>query len=157
MKLLEILRDSILNTIPNKSNPNYRELVSSFKQKGARVLGAGDYGIALELDSRVFKVTTDEIELEHAELLAGKQTKYFAKIYNVTLYGPKLGVIEMENLAPLDDYSNVTEEFIEQLEREASSLGIDPDELDIRVKSNLIKYDNFMKDPVTGSVKMVDV
>jgi len=155
MKLLEILRDSFLETVSNDTS--YIELVANFKQKGAKVLGSGDNGVALELDNKVYKVTTDEVELEHAELLAGKQTKYFAKIHNVTIYNPKLGVIEMENLEPLDKPEDVTEEFIEQLEREANFIGIPPDELDIRVNGTRIKYDNFMKDPRTGSVKMIDV
>lgn len=157
MKLLEVLRESILDIRPSKANLNYRELVSSFKEKGATVLGAGDYGVALELQGRVFKVTTDEVELEHAELLAGKNTKYFAKIYNVHTYGPKLGVIEMENLDPLSPNDEVTQDFIQKLKNEASNLGIDPDELDITLSTNIVKYDNFMKDPKTGRVKMIDV
>jgi hypothetical protein len=157
MKILNLLRESILDIEPNKANPNYRELVAALKQKGAVVLGTGDYGVALELQGRVFKVTTDEVELEHAEILVGQNTQYFAKIYNVDIYGPKLGVIEMENLDPLSATDEVTEAFISELEKEANSLGIDSDELDIRVNGYQIKYDNFMKDPKTGSIKMIDV
>ena len=44
----------------------------------------------------------------------------------------------------------VSNEFIEALEKESTNLGIDPDELDIRP-------DNFMVHPKSGKLKMTDV
>jgi hypothetical protein len=55
----------------NKSSNQYQELVNGIKDKyNATYLGAGDNGVALELPSgKVIKVTTDSVELEHAETL----------------------------------------------------------------------------------------
>ena len=56
-------------------------------------LGSGDYGSAYLLNGRVYKVTTDEIELQHAKILKGKRTNNFARIFDVEILEPKLGII----------------------------------------------------------------
>lgn len=158
MKLLRIILEDndIVNIASDTAFAGYKELVNTIKDRGGVVVGKGDYGVVLELGNKAYKVTTDEVELEHAQILKGKQTKHFVHIFDIGLKHPKLGVIAMENLEPLSASDEITESFLEALEAEAESLGIDPEELDIRVQGNKVKRDNFMKDS-QGALKMVDV
>jgi hypothetical protein len=143
MKLIEIL-------LGGKEDLNYTTLVDKVKQEtGGEVIGYGDYGVVIEKNKNtVIKVTTDSIELEHAEKLKNKPVKYFAKIYKVITYGPALGVIEMENLEELEG-EIPPPSFKVNLELEAIKYGIDPEELDYRM-SNIMKT-------LDGRFKMVDV
>jgi len=143
MKLSRIILEG-----PIGYDPEYNAIIDKIKDKGGKYLGAGDYGAVYLLGGRAVKVTTDEIEIEHALKLLGKKTKYFVHIHNVKEINPKLGVITMDIMAP--HRGEVPEEFLDALEKEAKKLGIDPDELDIRP-------DNFMEDPSTGKIKMTDV
>lgn len=152
MKLLEVIFENLI-----KGSPAFLKAVNDIKDQGGRLIGTGDYGNVYELDGKVVKVTTDETELEHAEILKNKDTKHFVKIFNVEVIKNSLGIITMENLDRLSPEDEITEDFIEELQQEAESLGIDPDELDIWVRGENIKRDNFMKDLTTGQIKMVDV
>jgi len=143
MKLSRIILEG-----PIGYDPEYNAIIDKIKDKGGKYLGAGDYGAVYLLGGRAVKVTTDEIEIEHALKLVGKKTKYFVHIHDVKEMNPKLGVITMDIMAP--HRGEVPEEFLDALEKEAKKLGIDPDELDIRP-------DNFMEDPSTGKLKMTDV
>jgi len=143
MKLSRIILEG-----PIGYDPEYNAIIDKIKDKGGKYLGAGDYGAVYLLGGRAVKVTTDEIEIEHALKLVGKKTKYFVHIHDVKEMNPKLGVITMDIMAP--HRGEIPEEFLDALENEAKKLGIDPDELDIRP-------DNFMEDPSTGKVKMTDV
>lgn len=143
MKLSRIILEG-----PIGYDPEYNAIIDKIKDKGGKYLGAGDYGAVYLLGGRAVKVTTDEIEIEHALKLLGKKTKHFVHIYDVKEMNPKLGVITMDIMAP--HRGEVPEEFLDALEKEARKLGIDPDELDIRP-------DNFMEDPSTGKIKMTDV
>ena len=143
MKLSRIILEG-----PIGYDPEYNAIIDKIKDKGGKYLGAGDYGAVYLLGGRAVKVTTDEIEIEHALKLLGKKTKYFVHIHDVKEMNPKLGVITMDIMAP--HRGEVPEEFLDALEKEARKLGIDPDELDIRP-------DNFMEDPSTGKIKMTDV
>jgi len=143
MKLSRIILEG-----PIGYDPEYNAIIDKIKDKGGKYLGAGDYGAVYLLGGRAVKVTTDEIEIEHALKLLGKKTKHFVHIYDVREMNPKLGVITMDIMAP--HRGEVPEEFLDALEKEAKKLGIDPDELDIRP-------DNFMEDPSTGKIKMTDV
>jgi len=125
----------------------YQIQVDLLKKQGAKFLGSGDGGAAYELDGVVKKVTTDEVELEHAEILKGKTTKFFVPILDVDVIDTKLGIITMPILQKYEGL--ISKEFLENLKYEAESLGIDPTELDI-------KSDNFMKDK-DGHLRMVDV
>ena len=152
MKLIEVIFENLI-----KGSPAFLKAVNSIKDQGGRLIGTGDYGNVYELDGRVVKVTTDETELEHAEILKNKTTKHFVKILDVEVIKNSLGIITMENLDRLSPEDEITEDFIEELQQEAESLGVDPDELDLWVRGENIKRDNFMKDPTTGQIKMVDV
>lgn len=125
----------------------YKEQVDTIIGQGGKFLGSGDYGAAYLVGDIVKKITTDEVEIEHALILKGKKTKYFVPILDVEVKDPKLGIITMPDMER--NTEEVSEEFIEGLEAEAEMLGIDPEELDIRP-------DNFMRDKA-GNLKMTDV
>ena len=152
MKLIEVIFENLI-----KGSPAFLKAVNSIKDQGGKLIGTGDYGNVYELDGKVVKVTTDETELEHAEILKNKTTKHFVKILDVEVIKNSLGIITMENLDRLSLEDEITEDFIEELQQEAESLGVDPDELDLWIRGENIKRDNFMKDPATGQIKMVDV
>ena len=143
MKLTRILIGEIL-----ESNPGFEREIDKLKDKGATYIGSGDYGSVYLLNGKAVKVTTDEVELEHAQVLEGKKTNNFVYIYDVQVINPKLGIITMDVMGKFK--GEIPEEFIYNLEREAKLLGIDPEELDIRP-------DNFMVHPKSGKLKMTDV
>ena len=128
-------------------SPDYLREIEKIKEEGGIFLGSGDYGSVYQVGDVVKKVTSDEVELEHAEILKGKTTKYFVPILDVEIINPKLGIITMPDMEPFT--GEISEDFIERLEQESEQLGIDPDELDIRP-------DNFMLDR-KGNLKMTDV
>jgi len=143
MKLARILLSEIL-----QSTPEFDREIDKIVDQGGRHLGAGDYGSAYLLGGKAVKVTTDEVELEHAEILKGKKTNNFVYIYDVEILEPKLGIIEMEVLG--DFKGDIPDEFVEATKAEAERFGIDPDELDFI-------GDNIMIHPKSGKLKMIDV
>lgn len=124
-------------------NPEFEKEIDKIKDKGGKYLGSGDYGSAYLLNGRVYKVTTDEIELEHAHVLKGKKTNNFAYIYDVEEINPKLGIIQMEVLGEFK--GEIPEEWVEAVNREAKQHGIDPDELDIRPSNIMVNQKNHLK------------
>lgn len=130
----------------------YQELVDEIIAKGGTPLGdPGDYGAAFLLNGKAVKVTTDEVELEHAQLLKGNtKTKYFVQVFEVEVINPKLGIITMEVLLPYK--GKIPQSFIDNLEQEADDLGIDPEELDIRPSNIMVKVVDGKK-----YLKMIDV
>lgn len=124
-------------------DPEFEKEVDRIKDIGGKYLGSGDYGAAYLLNGRVYKVTTDEIELEHAEVLKGKKTNNFARIYDVEIINPKLGIIQMEVLGEFK--GEIPEEWVENVNREAEQHGIDPDELDIRPSNIMVNQKNNLK------------
>jgi hypothetical protein len=124
-------------------DPDFEKQVDKILDQGGKHLGSGDYGSAYLLNGRVYKVTTDEIELEHAEALKGKKTNNFAAIYDVEVINPKLGIIQMEVLGEFK--GNIPEEWVDAVEKEASRYGIDPDELDIRPSNVMVNQKKHLK------------
>jgi len=124
-------------------DPGFEREVDKIKDQGGKYLGSGDYGSAYLLNGRVYKVTTDEIELEHAQILKGKKTNNFAAIYDVEVINPKLGIIQMEVLGEYK--GEIPEEWVEAVNREAEQHGIDPDELDIRPSNIMVNQKNHLK------------
>lgn len=124
-------------------DPDFEKQVDRLLDQGGKHLGSGDYGSAYLLNGRVYKVTTDEIELEHAQLLKGKKTNNFAFIYDVEVINKKLGIIQMEVLGEFR--GNIPEEWIDAVEREAQQHGIDPDELDIRPSNVMVNQKKHLK------------
>lgn len=143
MKLIKVLTESSL-----KYTPDFNREIDNIRKQGGKHLGSGDYGSVYSLNGKVIKITTDEIELQHAQLLKGKQTDNFVFIEDVRLINDNLGIITMENMNEFD--GEIPREFVQNLEKEATQLGIDPEELDIRSS-------NFMIHPNTGKIKMIDV
>lgn len=143
MKLIKVLTESSL-----KYTPDFNREIDNIRKQGGKHLGSGDYGSVYALNGKVIKITTDEIELQHAQLLKGKQTDNFVFIEDVRLINDNLGIITMENMNEFD--GEIPREFVQNLEKEATQLGIDPEELDIRSS-------NFMIHPNTGKIKMIDV
>ena len=124
-------------------NPEFEKEIDKIKDQGGKYLGSGDYGAAYLLNGRVYKVTTDEIELEHAHTLKGKKTNNFAHIYDVEEINPKLGIIQMEVLG--DFKGEIPEEWIDEVEAEAERMGIDPEELDIRPSNVMLNQKKHLK------------
>jgi hypothetical protein len=143
MKLSQIILEG-----PLEYDPNFNREIDKIQDQGGKYLGSGDYGSVYLLNGKAVKVTTDQDELDHAEILKGKKTNNFVYIYNVERLGDKLGIISMEVLGEYK--GDIPEEFIQALEREAANYGINPQELDIR-------SDNFMVHPKSGKLKMTDV
>lgn len=132
-------------------DPDFEAEVDKIKDQGGVYISdkpSGDYGTVFLLNGKAVKVTTDSVELEHAQRLKGKKTNNFAFIYDVDIIHNKLGIITMEVLAPLNQ--NIPEEWIDATEKEAKRLGIDPEELDFI-------GDNVMQHPKSGKLKMIDV
>lgn len=132
-------------------DPDFEAEVDKIKDQGGVYISdkpSGDYGTVFLLNGKAVKVTTDSVELEHAQKLEGKKTNNFAFIYDVEIIHNKLGIITMEVLAPLNQ--NIPEEWIDATEKEAKRLGIDPEELDFI-------GDNVMQHPKSGKLKMIDV
>ena len=124
-------------------DPDFEKEVDKIQDQGGKHLGSGDYGSAYLLNGRVYKVTTDEIELEHATLLKGKKTHNFAKQYDVEVINPKLGIIQMEVLGEFK--GEIPEEWVEAVNREAEQHGINPEELDIRPSNIMVNQKNHLK------------
>ena len=124
-------------------DPDFEKETDKIKDQGGVYLGSGDYGSAYLLNGRVYKVTTDEIELQHAKILKGKRTNNFARIFDVEFINPKLGIIQMEVLGEFK--GEIPEEWIEATEKEAERFGIDPEELDIRPSNVMLNQKNHLK------------
>tara|TARA_Y100001972_G_scaffold91290_1_gene111805 strand:- start:1081 stop:1509 length:429 start_codon:yes stop_codon:yes gene_type:complete len=124
-------------------DPDFEREVERVKDQGGKYLGSGDYGSAYLLNGRVYKVTTDSVELEHAHILKGKKTNNFAHIYDVEEINEKLGIIQMEVLGEFK--GEIPEEWIEATENEAKRFGISPDELDIRPSNVMVNQKNHLK------------
>ena len=143
MKLSQIILEG-----PLQYDPDFNREIDKIQDQGGKYLGSGDYGSVYLLKGRAVKVTTDEIELDHAEKLKGKKTNNFVYIYDVDRLQDKLGIITMEVMGEYK--GEISNEFIDALEKEAKRYGIPPDELDSRP-------DNFMIHPKSGKLKMTDV
>ena len=63
-----------LSDLMHTNKMQFEKEVDKIQDQGGKHLGSGDYGSAYLLNGRVYKVTTDEIELEHAHKLKGKKT-----------------------------------------------------------------------------------
>lgn len=140
---------NLLNEIKFEDSDYLETQYKTLKEKGAKFLGRGDYGVAFLLKDRVYKLTTDSVELEHAIALLGKKTEYFAHIYDVDRKTRSAGMITMEYIEgrPVKP----SDEAVDLINKEAESYGIDSDELDWDAEvSNVLLTDK-------GDYKMIDV
>ena len=143
MKLSQIILEG-----PLEYDPDFNREIDKIQDQGGKYLGSGDYGSVYLLQGKAVKVTTDSVELDHAEKLKGKKTNNFVYIFDVKRLKDNLGIITMEVMGEYK--GEIPEKFLDNLEKEASNYGIPPDELDIRP-------DNFMVHPKSGKLKMTDV
>jgi hypothetical protein len=146
ISIYKILKEVITPT------QEYQELVDNIVDQGGEFLGSGDYGAAFLVGDRVLKVTTDSEELEDAQKIKGKKTKYFVYIYDVEVINPNLGIITMDNLEPYTADPDTIP--IDDIYDEADNLGISPD---LEGPGGSIKMDNIMQDRYYGNVKVIDV
>jgi|TARA_R110002153_G_scaffold150278_3_gene301825 hypothetical protein len=143
MKLSKIILEG-----PLEYDPGFSRQIDKLQDQGGKHIGSGDYGSVFLLNGKAVKVTTDEVEIEHAIILKGKKTNNFVFIYDVQVIEKKLAIIEMEVLGEFK--GEIPEDFIVATEKEASRLGIDPSELDFI-------GDNVMIHPKSSKLKMIDV
>tara|TARA_R110000822_G_scaffold147095_1_gene286143 strand:- start:1205 stop:1636 length:432 start_codon:yes stop_codon:yes gene_type:complete len=143
MKLSKIILEG-----PLEYDPGFEKQVEKLKDQGATYIGSGDYGSVFLLNGKAVKVTTDEVEIEHALIIKGKKTNNFVYIFDVEVIDKKLAVIEMEVLGKFK--GEVPEDFVLATEKEATRLGIPSDELDF-------VGDNIMIHPKSSKLKMIDV
>tara|TARA_B110000967_G_C18801309_1_gene518610 strand:+ start:57 stop:551 length:495 start_codon:yes stop_codon:yes gene_type:complete len=132
----------------NKSSNQYQELVNSIKDRyNATYLGAGDNGVALELPSgKVIKVTTDSVELEHAETLKDTSSDAIIPIEKVKIISKDLGYIIMANANKLTPEE---ETLIKDTREDAESYLLDGD----RDALNSIKDNVKLLNLITGIEK----
>lgn len=90
MQLLEILKEVI-------STPAMKALVYKLEEEGWRRVGSGDWGIVLEKGEKVKKVTTDPLEIEHAEKLLGHTSPYIIPILGLERFSDRLAILDMPN------------------------------------------------------------
>ena len=82
-------------------NKAYDELVRKMKDQGGEVIGYGDNGVVLDLGNigSLYKVTSDQFELEDAHQAEGKTFKHLANIFDVYTHpSGDAGFYEVENL-----------------------------------------------------------
>lgn len=111
----------------DKTSKKYTDLVTLIRNKyKATYLGAGDNGVALELpDGKVIKVTTDSVELEHAETLANYNFSCIIPIHKVKILSQGLGYIVMENAEQLTGDEKT---LIKRTKSQAEAYLLDDDE-----------------------------
>lgn len=82
-------------------NKAYEELVRKMKDEGGEAIGYGDNGVVFDLGNvgSLYKVTSDEFELEDAHKAEGKNFKHLANIFDVYTHpSGKAGFYEVEDL-----------------------------------------------------------
>ena len=145
IKLTTILREVISTT------QQFEELVQDIIQQGGEFIGSGDYGKVFALNGKVVKVTTDPDEIEDAQKLKQKKTKYFVHIFDVDVRDPKLAIITMEDL---EQFTGAPDRVpIEDIYDEAETLNIYPD---LEGPGGSIRMQNIMQDK-RGNIKVIDV
>jgi hypothetical protein len=90
MKLLDILKEVMMT-------PALSAEIYKLEDQGWRRVGSGDWGIVLEKGEDVKKVTTDSIEIEHAEKLLGHSSPYIIPILGLEKISDKLAILDMPN------------------------------------------------------------
>ena len=128
--------------LEDKTSRQYRELVNAIKDKyDAKYLGSGDNGVALELpNGKVIKVTTDSVELEHAETLKNTNFTSIIPIEKVKIIRDNLGYIVMMNATKLTSTERIS---IEDAEKDVEAYLFDNDQEALRRLEVNTKLHNF--------------
>jgi hypothetical protein len=90
MKLLEILTELL-------ATPALKAEVYKLEKEGYIKVGQGDWGVVLEKGEQVKKITTDPLEIEHAEKLLGRTSPYIIPILGLQRISDRLAIIDMPN------------------------------------------------------------
>lgn len=144
---------SIYDIIKEVISPTqqFEELVQDIIQQGGEFIGSGDYGKVFVLNGKVVKVTTDPDEIEDAQKIKQKKTKYFVHIFDVDVRDPKLAIITMEDL---EEFTGDEDQVpIDDIYDEAEALDIYPD---LEGPGGSIRMQNIMQDK-RGNIKVIDV
>lgn len=145
IKLTTILKEIISPT------QQFEELVQDIIQQGGEFIGSGDYGKVFLLNGKVVKVTTDPDEIEDAQKIKQKKTKYFVHIFDVDVRDPKLAIIAMEDL---EEFTGDEDQVpIDDIYDEAEALDIYPD---LEGPGGSVRMQNIMQDK-RGNIKVIDV
>lgn len=118
MKLLDILKEVI-------STPALTAQVYKLEDQGWRRVGQGDWGIVLEKGEDVKKVTTDSLEIEHAEKLLGHSSPHIIPILGLEKISDKLAILDMPNAMEI---GNDEKELIDSIKEPAEAYIIDGEE-----------------------------
>lgn len=95
---------SLIQALVNEyasGNAAYDRYKQWFRSQDGEVIGAGDYGVVFDMGSpdTVYKVTSDEVELEGIAKAVGKKFKYLANVYELQADpSGKAGWYELERL-----------------------------------------------------------
>lgn len=145
MKIFDIIKEVISPT------QQFEELVQDIIQQGGEFIGSGDYGKVFLLNGKVVKITTDPDEIQDAQKIKQKKTKYFVHIFDVDVRDPKLAIITMEDL---EEFTGDEDQVpIEDIYDEAEALDIYPD---LEGPGGSIRMQNIMQDK-RGNIKVIDV
>ena len=77
MKLSKIILEG-----PLEYDPDFNREIDKIQDQGGKYIGSGDYGSVYLLNGKAVKVSTDSVELDHAEKLVGKKTNNFVYIFD---------------------------------------------------------------------------
>ena len=111
MKLSQIILEG-----PLEYDPDFNREIDKIQDQGGKYLGSGDYGSVYLLQGKAVKVTTDSVELDHAEKLKGKKTNNFVYIFDVKRLKDNLGIITMEVMGEYK--GEIPEKFLDNLEKD---------------------------------------
>jgi len=118
MKLLDILKEVI-------STPAMKAEIYKLEDQGWRRVGQGDWGIVLEKGEDVKKVTTDPLEIEHAEKLLGHSSPHIIPILGLQKISDRLAILDMPNAMEI---GNDEKDLIQQATPTAEAYIIDGEE-----------------------------
>jgi hypothetical protein len=145
MKIFDIIKEVISPT------QQFEELIQDIIQQGGEFIGSGDYGKVFLLNGKVVKVTTDADEIQDAQKIKQKKTKYFVHIFDVDVRDPKLAIITMEDL---EEFTGDEDQVpIDDIYDEAEALDIYPD---LEGPGGSVRMQNIMQDK-RGNIKVIDV
>lgn len=138
-------------------------------------IGSGQNGSAYRKGSTVVKVTTDEVELEHAKIVEDKKYPSLNPISNVEVHNPQLGTYHTPLLTPIpsqaksniNKYAQKITKYIEtgeedliegllpSLQKFFKQVRIDFKKAGIPLDETDIQGDNVMVD-ASDKLKMID-
>ena len=154
----------------------YTDLLDKYRfDQDWTYVGRGQNGSVYRKGEEVIKITTDEVELEHAEKVNGKKFNSLTPIYDLGIHTPNLGTYKMPNMQPappqvksaidkkyleITEYIETKDESLldglpEQLKKFFKQVRIDFQRAGIPLDETDIQGDNVMVD-ASGKIKLID-